>query len=537
MKLKSILFSLLLGSAFTFSNAALAQKKSKDDGPTKQLDDINYRELRNMGTIIENEEVRGYYLFRREKKTGGGMASFKLDMFDVDIKSLRSIKMQRPKKSQLVEMSFNGSAFFLMMTNKKGVDMLTYGPDGKKLGEISIKKVNKYERGRIYQSLMSKEGSNASVYPTSNGFVRQTLEKNRKLGYSIEAYSNSMKLQWAVHSNRTAEKIETADIMYCSGKYIVYLKMQKKNLMTKDVDMFVVMLDAVTGDKLFEIPMKELSDLSVLGCHIDEEKNEIYLNGEYFAKGKNILNSKSEGLYMMKVDMTGKELKMVKMSWKKELLSLTVKDDEKGKSNENMRFYVHKVHIAPNGNTYIIAEQYKKIVSGTAMALNAATALTGGKSNLSNVSIKMYNMVYLVLDKDFKLIEKEVVKKKFSEFFLEKGYETMNATLLAHFMKANGWFDYQFTSVNKTTGEFSSYYLDLNRKSAEGKKNDVVLGSIALVGSNIETKRTPLNTNYSFLFVYPAKEGHVFVGEYSRSKERLFMRLEPLKAEATEKKK
>ncbi len=146
-------------------------------------------------------------------------------------------------------------------------------------------------------------------------------------------------------------------------------------------------------------------------------------------------------------------------------------------------------------------------------------------------------MVYLVLDKDFKLIDKQVVKKKFSEFFLEKGYETVSATLLAHYIKANGWFDYQFTSVNKKTGEFSAFYLDLNRKSAEGKKNDVVLGSIALVGGNIETKRTPLNTNYSYLFVYPAKEGHVFVAEYSRSKERLFMRLEPLKFEATEKKK
>lgn len=537
MKLKSILFSFLLGCAVVFSNDTFAQKKSKDDGPTKQLDDIGYRELRNLGTIIENEEVRGYYLFRREKKTGGGMASFKLDLFDVDIKSLRSIKMQRPKKSQLVEMSFNGSAFFLMMTNKKGIDMLTYDPEGKKLGEISIKKVNKYERGRIYQAMTSKEGSNSSVYPTSNGFVRQTLEKNRKLGYTIEAYSNSMKLQWAVHSNRVSDKIETADIMYCSGKYVAVLRMEKKNMMTRDVDMFVLMLDAVTGDKIFEIPMKELSDLSVLGCHVDEEKNEVYLNGEYFAKGKNIMNSKSEGLYMMKVDMEGKELKMEKMSWKKDLLSLTVKEEEKGKSNENMRFYIHKVVTAPNGNTYIIAEQYKKIVSGTAVALNAATALAGGQSNVSNVSIKMYNMVYLVLDKDFKLIDKQVVKKKFSEFFLEKGYETVSATLLAHYIKANGWFDYQFTSVNKKTGEFSAFYLDLNRKSAEGKKNDVVLGSIALVGGNIETKRTPLNTNYSYLFVFPAKEGHVFVAEYSRSKERLFMRLEPLKFEATEKKK
>lgn len=530
MKLKFVALCLLLCSTIAFSSQLFAQKKSKESGSTKQIDDVSYRDLHNLGPIIENEETKGYYLFKREKKTGGGMASFRLELFDLDIKSQKVIKMSRPKKAQLVEMSFNGSAFFMLMSNKKGVDMVTYDNDGKKLGEINIKKVNKYERSRMYQALMNAEGSSYSVYPTSEGFVRQTMEKNGKLGYAIESYSNSLKLQWALRSSKTSDKVETADILYCSSKYVAVLRAEKKNLLTKDVDMFMMLLDAENGEKLFEIPMKKLSDLSVLGCFVDEEHKEVYLNGEYFAKGKNIMNSKSEGLYMMKVDLEGKELKMEKMSWKKDLLSLTVKEEEKGNSNENMRFYIHKVHIAPNGNTYIIAEQYKKIVSGTAVALNTLNALSGGgQSNLSNISIKMYNMVYLVLDKDFKLIEKDVVKKKFSEFFLPKGYETVNATLMAHYIKSQGWFDYCFTSVNKTTGEFSAYYLDLNRKSAEGKKNDAVIGSIALVGSKIETKRTPLNTNYSRLFILPAKEGNVFVGEYSRSKERLFMRLEPLK--------
>ncbi len=489
MKFHQIIFRAILGVVLLSSSQTFAQKKSKESGSVKQLNDVSRRDLANLGTIVENEEIKGYYIFNREQKIGGGMATFKLDMFDIDLKATKAIKMQRPKKSQLVEMSYNGSCFFLLMTNKKGVDMLTYDATGKKLGEVNIKKANKYERGRIAQALASKEGSNSSTYPVTGGFIKTTLEKNKKLGYVIEMYSEKLKREWKYSSNKESDKIETADILYCSDKYVAFLKLQKKNLMTKEVEFSLILLDATDGSKLFDLPMKRLADLSVLGCYIDETKNELYVNGEYFPKGKNIMTSKSEGLYMMKLDIAGKELKMEKMSWKKELLSLTVKDEDKGKSNDNMRFYIHKVHIAPNGNTYIIAEQYKKVVSASAVALNTLNSLSGGgSSNLSNISIKMFNMVYLVLDKDFKLIEKDVVKKRFTEYYLEKGYEFVSATLLAHYIKSQGWFDYQFTSVNKTTGEFSSYYLDYNRKGSDGKKNDAVIGSISLTGEKITQK-------------------------------------------------
>lgn len=528
MTLKHILLYSIISVLCTFSFEINAQSKRKEKSSNKEFEDIGRRDLRNFGTIFENEQVKGYYMFSREEKTGGGMAKFKIEIFDDKLKLTKTIKLEKGKKAQLIEMSYNGEAFFLMMTNKKGVDLLTYNIEGKKLGEITIPKINKFERMRISQMIMSQEGSNASVYSLGNqGFVRQVFLKNKKLGYSIECYSNSLKLLWSYSSNATSDKVEAADIMYSSAKYIAVLKASKKNQLTKDVHNDFIMLDAENGKKVFELPMKEISELSVLGCHVDETKNEVMMNGEYFAKGKNIYNSKSEGLYIMQCDMEGTVLKMEKMSWKKDLLSLTVKDEEKGKSNENMRFYIHKVYTAPNGNTYIIAEQYKRIVSATAVALNALTS-GSGNSNLSNISIKIYNLVYLVLDKDFKLIEKEVVKKKHSEFFLEKGYEFVSPTLLSHYIKAKGGFDYQFSDIDKTTGNFTAYYIDLNRKGADGKKNDVVIGSIQLIGDKIETKRTPINTSFPVIFIHPAKEGNILLREYSPGKNRMVVRFENL---------
>ncbi len=530
MKFKSFFMFGLLTCMLISAVPLSAQKKSKDNGLSKQLENVRRRDLRNFGTIIENESLVGYYMFSKIENTGGGMASFKIEIFDENLKSKKTIKIEKRKTAQLVEMNYNGKAFFIMMTNKKGIDMMTYDKDGKKLGEINIKKVSKWERMRIQQALLSEEGSATSVYSASDeGFIRQALVKNKKIGFVIERYDNKLKLIWSYGSEKTSKRVEAADIMYSSGNYVAVLKEDKKKLISRDIDVHFVLLNADKGTKVFELQLKDLADLSLLGCDVDEEKNQIILNGEHYAKGKKIYNSKSEGIYLKMLDMKGKEIKMQKLTWKKDLVSLNVIDEDKGKSRENMRFYIHKVVIADNGNTYVIAEQYKKVLSASAIGLKLANAaLGGGNTNLSSFSIKMFNMVYMVFDNEFKLIEKEVVKKKFSEVWLDKSQEYTSATVLAHYLKANGYFDYQFTTVNKEKGGFTSYYLDLNRKGTDGKKNDAIIGTISLSEDKIVTKRTPVNTQYSYMFIYPAKENNVLIGEHWRSKKKMFLRIEPI---------
>lgn len=66
----------------------------------------------------------------------------------------------------------------------------------------------------------------------------------------------------------------------------------------------------------------------------------------------------------------------------------------------------------------------------------------------------------------------------------------------------------------------------MNRKGADGKKNDAVIGTIALMDGKIETKRTPINTSYSSMFIKPAKENNLLIGEFWRSKKKLLLRIE-----------
>ncbi len=532
-KSKSIILFVLLILSFNQSNAStvsILDKKPKDNGLSKQLDNIRRRDLVNFGNIIENEVLVGYYMFRKMDNTGGGKALFQLEILDENLKSKKTIKFEKKKNQLLVEMCYNGKVFLIIMTNKKGIDMITYSKDGKKVSEKNIKKLNKYERARMSSSLQSEETNLSTIYPMGeNGFYRQSYVKNKKLGFTVEAFSNDLKTLWTYTSSKTSKEVEAVDILYASENYLALLHAHKKNLMTKEINNDFLFLDGKDGKKMFSLPMKEISTLSIQGCYVNEAKNEIILNGEYFAKGSKIYNSKSEGLYLMKLNLEGEELKMEKLSWKKDLTKLLVTDADKGSSKENMRFFVHKVINDSNGKTYIIAEQYKRIISAKAVGMNIANAaLGGGGSDLSNISIKIYNLVYLVLDADFKVQEMDIVKKKFSEFYLPKGAEFYSPTMIAQYIKATNNFDYQFTSLNKDKSGFITFYIDLNRKSEDKKKNDAVIGTISLSNGAIETKRIPFNTEFNTVIFRNAKQGYILIGEYWRKKKQLMLRLEPV---------
>jgi hypothetical protein len=100
--------------------------------------------------------------------------------------------------------------------------------------------------------------------------------------------------------------------------------------------------------------------------------------------------------------------------------------------------------------------------------------------------------------------------------------------MIAHYLKAAGLFDYQYSTINEDGNGFTSYYIDINRKGEDGKKNDAVVGSITLGDGEPKTNRTPIDINSRNISIHPAKKNHLMVLEYYAMKKRLTVRLEPL---------
>lgn len=503
--------------------------KNPDGNIVLQMEKIRAKDVRNFGNIIEKNVLVGYYYFTKGEKTGNGNAEFEIKIYDVDFKYLRSIEIESGKNSQLIEMNYNGNAFMVMMAGRKGVDLFTFSKDGKQLGEIKEIEVSKFESFQISAAMNSDEPISSSINSLGDyGFVRQVMVSNKKMGYVLEGYNNKLELMWTSASDTKASELESADVLYSSSKFIGVLKSTKKNQLTRDVTNSFFFLDAESGNTLFELDVDKMQDITIHGCYVDDANKLVYLNGEYYAKGKNSTNNKSEGLYLMKLDIDGNVVQNEQLTWKKDLINLTATSDG-SQTKENMRFYIHKVQIGKDGNTYVVAEQYKMILSASAVGMKLLNAAAGGGSTgMSSFSIKIYNMVYMVFNKDFKLVQKEVVKKKFSEVYLPASYEYASTTMIAHYLKAAGLFDYQYSTINEDGNGFTSYYIDINRKGEDGKKNDAVVGSITLGDGDPKTNRTPIDVNSRNISIHPAKKNHLMVLEYYALKKKLTVRLEPL---------
>ena len=273
---------------------------------TQTFENVLKMDLRNKGYIMENDNLVGTYLFYLNEKVDRKTDSYLLKILDNNLSLVKSIEIERPRKSYLLEMVFNGKAFMMMFFTAKGnLDLVTYDKNGTKLGEKNFEDLTRMEK---YTYQMSQtNGTNATIYPTGDGgFVRQAYAKNEKDGYRIEAYDNNLNQIWTAGSDEKSEMVEGGDIIYSSTQYTGLNVLRKKKRTSREYDLFFQLIDSKTGKLVFEKPLKDNgADLSMLTCFIDESSKQVIIGGEYFAPGEDQGKAKSQGMFMMTFDFTG----------------------------------------------------------------------------------------------------------------------------------------------------------------------------------------------------------------------------------------
>ena len=68
------------------------------------IDNVYSVTLRNSGSIIENEEVKGYYFFYQSDKIDKRTNEYTLQILDANLNKLKDIKFQDSKKISLMEL-------------------------------------------------------------------------------------------------------------------------------------------------------------------------------------------------------------------------------------------------------------------------------------------------------------------------------------------------------------------------------------------------------------------------------------------------
>lgn len=524
--MKSILLSITL--VLTLSLGIHAQ--------SREFTNVQRFSTRSMGPIIKDEAIKGYYVFYPEEKIDRKTIAFKISLLDDNLNPTAEFDLIRPKKYILLESSFNSNAFVFNFYDPKSKTMeyVSFDRAGKELGTAKSGKVSTFELVAVREIIANPEINTTNVFPVGNdGFVKLASVDNKKYGYNVAKYDNSLKELWKYGSAEDSKMIEKADVLSADENHILLQIAKSKSQMTAKFDSYLILLDTKTGKELYNFQMQDDNEaqLSILNAFMTDTDGESLVVGEFYAPKDNIMKDKSMGLYTRGVENNGEYSFFKKYLWDGEIAKVkreTMDDDEKDKDKGTNQIFFHHFVRAQNGHVFAIAEQFKKQASALGIA---SMVLSGGNSRSQTAAseIKVTNMVVAEFDKDLNLIDYSIIPKKKTRVLLPAGSSLLSPQKLGYYVKSTGGFDYSFTSKNTDRDSYHAIYTDFNRRDDESnEKADAMIGSINIVDGKLTTERFPVNTDANAIWFKPAKPGYIMVGEYYRKGKRLNMRLEKI---------
>lgn len=515
MNLKKIsLFTVALWLSVSFS---YAQKQS--------LPGIGNLRASAISPIYEKSEVKGYMFYYKADKADRKNDNYIIDFFDEDLNKVKNIVMQKPRNSYfLLRNSYNGSVFGFYFYNyrKKELELEVYDRGLNKIGSQKITNLSKMDKAYIQQELEKGSTSDNSLmggvnlYPVpEKGFVRNSYEGMGK-SYILEMYDNNLKLKWKYIPEQNKD-YEAVGITEVTDKYVMATIARRPGMFSKKIDFYVAAFDVETGKKVLDMPIEtgQAEQLSLSTVNFDEQKQEFLVLGEFYNADDKPFVSKSQGFFIKRFGVDGNEKSSKLYGWNKEVNSLLPAAARKS-VDENYINYIHKIIKDANGNMYLVAEQYKIVVSGAGIASKAL----GGKA--SSMKGKIGNLIIFAIDPADALKEVKFYEKEETDCVLPAGSGWYGGGLLGHIIKMESGFDYQFSQLNNDANNFNIAYLNFTDK---GKKTALVNVMLDETGSFNTDNIDITSGKRSRSFTYPAKIGYNMIVDYNDKEKLMEMRL------------
>jgi len=496
------------------------------------VDKVYAAYLRNSGTIMENNQIKGYFFLYQSDKIDKNTNEYTLQILDQNLNKVKEIKFEDSKKISLLEASYNDNslAFLFKNADQKTLDMKIYDMDGKLKFSYSReydKKTN--DLMTEYETMHTDEGTNQNVFDVgTRGYVSVLpLRDGKQRTYEVDYFSSEQKKQWSYQPEDDEERFAAAEFLGSTDDLIILEVMKKSHKMSGKMNAHLVGISIEKKKKVFDIEDADDADYKFVPTSVVplKDKNEILIMGSYFNKGDNIVKDFSQGLAVYSINSEGKVLTKAYNSWVDDF-GKYLPLNKKGKLDKVGYLYIHKLLQTPDGKIFAISEGYKRQASAGGIALTALMAAGGAHSNAVGVTkIVVTDMVIMEFNSKFKVKNATIYDKTNNTVESSAASDFGSQHAIALMVKMKGGFDYEFTTGDIDNANFTVCYSDWV-KNAEYKGK--TFNSIRYNGSKFSTDKIELKSKASTMKVFPAKAGSVMIMEYFRKDKRLDFRLEKL---------
>ena len=517
---------LLVTNCLLLFTAFMAQAQSK-----LSVDKVYSAYLRNSGTIMENNQIKGYFFLYQSDKIDKHTNEYTLQVLDQNLNKVKEIKFEDSKKINLLEASYNNSslAFLFKNADDKTLDMKIYDMDGK----LKFSYSREYDKKsddlmNRYETMHTDEGTNQNVFNVgSEGYVSiLPLRDGKQRTYEVDYFSSAQKKQWSYLPDDDEERFANAEFLGSTDNLIILEVMKKSRKLSGKMNAHLVGISILNKKKIFDIEDADDGDYKFVPTSVVslQGKNEILVMGSYFNKGANIIKDFSKGLAVYSINNEGKVLTKTYNSWADDF-GKYLPLNKKGKLDDVGYLYIHKLIQTPDGKVFVVSEGYKRQASAGGIALTAVMAAAGGRSNVGVTKIVVTDMVIIELNNKFKVTNAIIYDKTNNTVDATVASDYGSQHAIALMVKMSGGFDYEFTTGDADNANFTICYSDwVKNKDYKGK----TFNSIRYNGSKFSTDKIELKSKASVMKVFPAKSGSVMIMEYFKKDKRLDFRLEKL---------
>ncbi|TPE44241.1 DUF6770 family protein [Pontibacter mangrovi] len=469
-----------------------------------------------LNPVYVGAEVQGYSIFYRTDQADKKHYNYGFDLFDQNLQKLKNITITKEGYyNRLLGSWFNGKsfAFYFYDAASGNLELDVYDNALNKVKSVELPKISSTNRGVAYQQLLhplnrsNRNISELNLYPVpQKGFIRNAYTRGQK-GFELEMYDNNLELKWSYQTDKKAKGYETIIVNEVTDKYLLATIGRSPSAKYQGTLFYIAAFDVETGEKVldYEIGKQDGRQLVLGNFRLDGKKGEVIAAGEFYAAEARVLKDHSQGMFIKRIGLDGKEKHVEFYEWDKGIAPMLPQGAMEGFGKGKISF-VHDIVQGRGGRYHIITEQYTLRRDGVSVALAVMGSV---KPTVFGI---VGDMAVYTLSPDLKLSRVDVFDKEETKFGLPRRSKPFGNPVLGHIIKRTNGFDYQFTQgENNPENLHLSYTKDTKLKRS--RYDQTVLESVAFLnGAGAVTDKLDISSSKEITtFVYPAKTGYVMV--------------------------